>query len=153
MSNYFTSRRRKRLPLGQYQADTASDLVEDGALPLVDALNVEDICETIASCEGHLSIASRSFYWPPYVFFRAPAELVKPIAAAIHDPGRPTGDRTYYEWEIRGHFHYQTKELVWTIEAQDVSMLIKWKRARIDDDFRTLAGIATRCVSTFCGRI
>jgi len=120
------------------ESPVGPDTVEPSILPVVQALAALPGVKTVASCEGHDELGAS-----PYVFFRAPAELVSELALRIR------GDaRLRYYWDTNGSFD-GTGRLCFTVRALDLDHASeRWlprlwhfrlRRGQIDRDLVTLA--------------
>jgi len=136
-------------PLMSHEDAIACSAIEPGIVPLVKALNVPGLCQTISSCEGHGRpggfLLPGSMKDRPFVFFRADTSFARGIARSIYaELGADT--LLNYVWRIKGQFYPESAELVWMLELEDYRIPEQWNRARINDDLIELAFLVSRLI-------
>jgi hypothetical protein len=127
--------------------------IEPGVAPVVDTLNKDGVCKTIASCHGHARPASffrRGFMKQhPFVLFRADIELARSIAKYL-DFGHGINNELYYCWRLESYFYPGEWELVWNLKLGDKRVPEEWNRSRIDKDLKTLSEICSKLLINLC---
>lgn len=133
--------------MAEYSVARANGLIEGRISPLTDALYSAGAAP-LSSCEGHLVYRSwlqrfLPFLFPlvpfrPFVMFSASEQYAKAFQHRLN----LRSDNTYC-WMIKGHFHPNDYELVWTVEPFDVRL----NREEVDlqlvqADIQILASIA-----------
>jgi hypothetical protein len=125
-------------------------VIEHGVRSLVEALNVDDLCRTISSCEGHGR--SRRFLCKacldqrPFVLFFAHEWLSQAIAVEL-GYGRGRAKELHYCWQLQAYYYPPDFErLAWHIEPDDVRLPRLWDRSLIDGDLHALAILVGRAV-------
>lgn len=134
------------------------DVVQPHILPLVESLNIPGVCETTSSREG-TRIWNLKYPWPPAfippnVWFHAQAGFAAALDGLIHETLHCKPQALHFSWRLMaldeyrryllsspyldGYLHAAVREFAW-----------RWPetRARIDQDFRTLAGLVSLALS------
>lgn len=130
-----------------YHSAKAAAMIEPGIEPLTDDLNAVGV--PLSSCEGHANKGpGEAFQWltgllpidayKPFVMFGASEEYARSFQRHYD---RTTG--FHYCWTIKGHFHPQGYDLVWTIEPIDYCLARGEVDAeKVSQDIRLLASVA-----------
>ncbi len=128
--------------LQSYDKARESGAIEARIRPLVDALNKDNVCKTIASCHGHfkpkLLFKGKTLERSPYVLFRANIELARNIAKYL-DYGHGLNNEMYYCWKIESYFYPGDWELVWKLTLADIRVICGTDRYLIDKDIKMLS--------------
>lgn len=132
-------------------------VVQPHILPLVESLNIPGVCETLASREG-TRLWNLKYLWPafmpPNVWFRARAGFAATLDGLIHETLHRKPPALHFSWRLMevGEYEYQRYLLSSPyLDGGYAPREIAWRwpetRARIDQDFRTLAGLAGQALS------
>jgi hypothetical protein len=147
-------RRRERQAgaLLSFAEAVEAGVIEHGVRSLVEALNVEGLCRTIASCEGHgrprRFLREARLDRMPFVLFFAHEWLSQAIAVEL-DHGHGRTKELHYCWRLQAYYYPPDFErLAWHIEPNDVCLPRLWDRSLIDRDLHALANIVGRAVGT-----
>lgn len=128
--------------------------------PLVEAMNIPDVCETIASCEGHRKGWLTGEIRPPYVYFKGDNLFVSILNRIVYGDSCLARPRLNYYWHIRGMFNHEDR-LVFTLSIPDYDRPVRleltdfrglglwrrWSRAKLDADFETLRGFVSTALA------
>lgn len=112
--------------MAEYSTARANGQIEVGITPLADAL-YSAWASPLSSCEGHIVYRSwlqrfLPFLFPlvpfrPFVMFSASEHYAKAFQHNLN----LRSDNTYC-WMVKGHFHPNDYELVWTVEPFDMRL-------------------------------
>lgn len=126
-------------------------VVQPHILPLVETLNIPGVCETIASREG-TRIWNLKHLWPPAVippnvWFHARDGFAASLDGLIHETLHGKPPALHFSWHLMALDEYRRYLLSSPyLDGGYALREIAWRwpetRARIDQDFRTLAGLA-----------
>lgn len=114
----------------------------------MEALNVDGLCETISSCEGHgrpsRFLRGASSDQEPFVLFFADERLCQAIAVELNY-GRGRAEELHFCWRLQAYYYPSDfKRLAWCIEPDDWRIKRQWERGLIDGDLHALATIIFR---------
>lgn len=114
-----------------YPQARAFGFIDTRIADLVEAMNVDGICETIACCEGHWR--RRSKYCDiPYIWFKADIAFVRKLNRVLVLNAPDGAGRLHIDWivcygpsfDLRPHMPFDPNDLT---------------RRKVDEDFETIA--------------
>ena len=126
--------------------------IEPKIKPLVDTMNQGEVIQTVASCQGHYSLA---YSRRPYVYFRAPIDLASVISKRLFEMS--IRRELNYSWALTGHFadgvlHFCLESETYT-RAADTFFLSAWlyivKRKTLDANLEMLTNDISKTISTY----
>ncbi|MCL1962071.1 MAG: hypothetical protein FWG56_09940 [Desulfovibrionaceae bacterium] len=129
-----------------YHEAVAQDVIDRKVRSLVASLNVEGVCSTFASCEGHGFIR---FDRLPYVAFWSDVEFAGALSANLHQESLLEHPSLNYLWSVSGFFDENGK-LQFSLEVSQY--LGGWWpsiRRKLDADFVTLMRLIEQSVASF----
>lgn len=99
--------------------------------PLVDAMNISGVIETIACCEGHGGFGGFS---TPYVAFATSIELAARLNEELQADSLMPQPRLCYHWEVTGFFGKE-REILFLVKIPAIDRYRWVTRRRLNADF------------------
>jgi hypothetical protein len=134
--------RRQTMNLAADEA-VASDAIEPGIAPLVNALNRVTGVVTMASCQAHQVrrplLGGHAVIGRPYVLFSSDLQFPRMLDAWLAQGLGPNARTLHYTWRLMGYFHPDAPVLAWTIEVVDNRLPGQFDRLAADADVMELA--------------
>ena len=127
------------LPRGQtrpYAQALADDVIDHRVRQLVSALNVDGVCSTFASCEGHGLLRC---HVPPYVGLEAETTFVGALSVLLEQDAACDEPSLRYNWTVSGIFDRQGKLRFCLAPGEHVRGWWSIARRNLDQDFGTLS--------------
>lgn len=134
------------------------NVVQPHIRPLVEGLNIPGVSQTFASREGtrtwNLKYLWPPAYIPPNVWFRARAGFAATLDGLIHETLHRKSPALHFSWCLMAVDQYEHQRYLLSSPYLDGGYALReiaWRwpetRARIDQDFRTLAGLAGQALA------
>lgn len=142
MGSPYPNIRAARAPCGvprPYAQALADNVIDPRIRELVGALNVEGVCSTFASCEGHGFIRCLK---QPYVALTSSTPFAGALSMALEQDAARDEPHLHYYWTVSGIFDLEGQLRFCLAPGQYVRGWWATERQRIDEDFTTLSRLA-----------
>ena len=132
--------------LGRNYADAQRlGLIDSRIAALVATMNVPDLMNTIACCEGHGGWGRLS---SPYVAFVAPVELAAILHECLQADALESRPRLNFYWSVEGGFG-SDRQIVFRLSIPDINRYRWVSRSRIDNDISVVREMILGVIDQF----
>lgn len=142
MGSPYPNIRAARPPSGvprPYAQALADNVIDPRIRELVGALNVEGVCSTFASCEGHGFLRCQK---QPYVVLMSCTSFAGALSMMLEQDAARDEPHLHYYWTVSGIFDLEGQMRFCLAPGQYVRGWWATERRRIDQDFATLSRLA-----------